>query len=526
MIRTYLLVLFMLNLNATHSFSQEITGNIPNAKICETNEGYLVYGLGKGVFLGDFYNKELEKVGSFNRTIDKKLKQVALPTSEQNEIISGYLMGKLSWRTHAKIAINSSTYHIDPIALDPAMNETYGPNNMDNYIPHSTFGLAWQVKTNIKIDANYFELLENSTGGAMKMDRGIAEVAEMNSTYDEGTQIRSFTKNEDAPDTYKLKWKTKLDHGKIFDMEWFDLGEGLLFLQVSEFIDSEYKTFIYWINQENGDILYKHNLELDYDATPYLSQMIVNDKDQLIVIGNSMDKAGDTKLFFMKIDLIEGKISEKSYTLADHIPEGFDGLELKGNLLINFESCTYNESGNLELVGQNLRFYFETVIDLSMEKKSVTWKKWQPFGYTFYEIDSDLEIVKDDYEPVLYSSRKNQSGHSYVMMHDQVKVLYPDLCNLIKGRRLFTVGYGLTTILKSHSQGQQKGLIYAQEEETAGEFNFQYLAISGSEKGKKVFLSKSLASPKNQQDYFFKSANELIEFMPDTKSYTFRTIKV
>ena len=95
------------------------------------------------------------------------------------------------------------------------------------------------------------------------------------------------------------------------------------FFQISEFVESEYLTYIYWIDEDDGEILLKYDLKLDYEATTCLSKLIIDKNDHLFVIGNSLDENGGTGLFTQKIDLLEGKIQEKFHPITNDLPNDF-----------------------------------------------------------------------------------------------------------------------------------------------------------------------------------------------------------
>ena len=92
----------------------------------------------------------------------------------------------------------------------------------------------------------------------------------------------------------------------------------------------------------------------------------------------------------------------------------FNGDQVIGNALINFQSCSFNSKGNLELIGQNVRFFLQHT---SSQQGSVTWKIWQPYGYSFYELNTDLEIIKSDYEEAFYTNRTVRDGHKIGRAH-------------------------------------------------------------------------------------------------------------
>ncbi len=161
--------------------------------------------------------------------------------------------------------------------------------------------------------------------------------------------------------------------------------------------------------------------------------------------------------------------------------------------MINFQSCSFNSKGNLELIGQNVRFFLQHT---SSQQGSVTWKIWQPYGYSFYELNTDLEIIKSDYEEAFYTNRTVRDGHRSILSQSSVKMHHPDIYSLVRNPESFRPS--LTSITKSRSQGTQRDIIYKQLENSAVEYNYYYFVLSGNEKGKKVLLSKAIDDPKNQ----------------------------
>ncbi|MCF8298982.1 MAG: hypothetical protein K9J13_15645, partial [Saprospiraceae bacterium] len=236
-----IILILALNCQTKILVSQEINSKLPNAKIIEAVDGFLVYGNTKTQLYVKLYNNNLKIVDSIIQPMHK--------TSSRSIQVEKLSNGYYFEMKNCRLVIDNKCKKIDfkewtRETIDSTKN-AIGKENMQNYISESGAGFN---KNRIYLEDMYIEIIKE-----YKYMHPFYGYVITESSYKGNPKIRCFTPNNiDVVCTYKFKWEIELKDKKIDDYKWYYFGENQLFLYFSE--SNYYQAYIYKINYNTGKI--------------------------------------------------------------------------------------------------------------------------------------------------------------------------------------------------------------------------------------------------------------------------------
>lgn len=496
--------------------AQKVEGSFKSPKILKTENGYIVCGSEKGVVELVQFDKDLNQINTLRQEVHKKTKVVVNFTQIGRD--------KMIVETKNEcILINLDEFKV----IETGPNELlkfYGREDKNNYVPYITNSMVAGVKSQIKYGDNLIELIQENSKLILPGKRGAVEVLGNGSdNFTGGTEIRSSIYNNNINSTYTLEWSQKLKHGVIIDMEWYVSDNGL-YLQVSEQLNEQYKTFIYKIDPSRQEIFYKEELLLE---NAYISHMSEDKLGNLIVFGITIDKSGETKWFTYKMDEMGDVFDKKEFDIEQSFPtEG-----IKNNVdftnLFCIRSSKFDDIGNMNLIAEHIRLYTKTV-SYPETGKSVKMLICQTYGYTHFQVSPDWNLSGIDHYSRFYSDKTFPNGHENILIHDHVKTRYPDIYTVVKGYDSAMLSEGTSSIesvLYYEDETEDCAIVYSQHKESSELTNYYCLFVSGKNKGKEVLLSENMKSS-DVIKYSLDDLGRIIETRSNPKEYSIRIIKV
>ena len=535
------LLLFFVFLAITNINAQQtVVGDVPKAHVIKAENGYIVFGKTDEVLSVMLYGKDLKLV---NR-IDQPIKKESRNFKDVRRIEGGFFF-ELNF---CRLIINDQCEKVDfkewtRDERKENRNET-GKENMEKYVPFYNGSHINGKENAITINNKYLEFVGEENLRIPGFTMGV------NNTYAGQTMIRCFSANEpDVIYSYKKNWEIALEHTNINDFKWYNLGENQLYLYVAEkarnskdkgflaLFDNSYQAYLYKVNYNNGSIDFKYKLETKNNNTLVLSTIILDKDKNPIIIGNyrENDKPKDASQkwmdgwFAIKLNS-NGKESKSNLFKFEVNPPTFykntkttpKDLE---RLCMKFKAISYDNTGKLCIVGENIRLTdYVSGYDINTKRSTMPSIFWQNFGFSYFELDENMQLTTNDYFPNLYviSSFKNGKMNDFktpVYASELVNDQNPKQQNKYFGFPLFyysLVDFSLDT--------DNKTIVFKQKEKEDDIDYYYTLKITGPEKGKINQISKlkyivTMTGP-CQVEYYFQSPSELVGFISNKDGFT------
>jgi hypothetical protein len=529
---TLIIIISIFSLNI--SLAQSHHEILPDAKLIKTENGYLIYGITKTDIEVRFYNQDLKMISEVKQPFNKGSRRIFYV----KKLSDGYSFEM----NFCKLIVNKKGEKVDykEWTRDDRKNDRLSNKtgtDMTHYVPVLSPLDAVTRKTNyISNKGDFIEFLsgENVSNPTNGVTIG-------GGSKNKGKpMVRGFSKNEDY--TYKLKWKVALSHNSIIDYQWYDLGNGNIFLYVSSKED-----YIYKINLKDGGIAYQYELKLDDNIVAF-SNIAVDNEENLIVVANYMKK-GKTKKSaqkgmdgwcVIKLDKNGKEIAKKSYEFEMHIPKDFKGRDFDEDDMstrcISFRYLDMDKDGNVYLIGENIRLFSSSSTSTSYAGKSAMnpsgyktttsfGNLWQTYGLSYFKLDKNFKMITNNYSPQLIVSSKLKQGASYSLVSN---VYGQDIYSLISEYKVAPLlNYTIKDFILD--ENNTPFILFSQIVDFT-KLNYCILDIS-SDNEKKIVetypIDKTVAMVYGEDSRFpktlnFSSPSKVVIFDVSKKGYTFK----
>lgn len=387
--------------------AQVLEQNFDNAFIKRLPKGFVVYGGNDNTIKVHFYDESVQLL----KKIEKNLGEDSDGIPYRSELNKDSSTLELSTLT-STILIDLQSFEISSNINVPhkeRMNQ-YGREEMDRYIPYSTASQYYfRNINNLEFGGNYIEILQNKSfkGGVVTVIGSRAR------KYKGQTEIRSFKPNNDELGSYSLHWKIALDHETIMDLEWLKFNDDT-YLLVTDIFKEKIRTILYKIDLEVGKILKKIEFTGIGNQELFISKITQDQEGELLINGYTFINNDSANWFIQKCsrELELGKI--RRYDINNHqtnigqaklmsIMQGVRYIKQKedGGIQLFFENIRIITPPYQPTIGGNINNNYGPGIydSYGVHLSAVTGGVSQTYGYTYVELDKELELLKTQFYP-------------------------------------------------------------------------------------------------------------------------------
>jgi hypothetical protein len=397
-------------------------------QILKLNNGYLVCGTLSNRIEVYFYDSELNTIKeTFYNSIREKQAVTKIANTEYGyriDLLNGFL--KLDFDGN-KIELKEWTTETLFLTLEKVNN-----TGLEHYVPYSP-GIIIGIENTIEVKDIMIEIMwktQSLTVGVMGQK----------TQYNGSPIIRGFTKSlsGDGPDTYELIWEKELDITDVASVKWYKIDEETIYLSLSGPIagkkkdEAKFCTQILKVNPRTGDIEFKKELKTQENLTFGPANLAFDKMGDIFAIGNYCESSSlkngvaNTMDGWYAIKLSsEGiELAARTFKFELHVPKKFSGKEFSNfkdeSTCIALNYIAIDSAGHICIAGENIRRTFMR-IQGGYERPQL--EAGQVYGISYFELDINLELVKNNYFPQLYTDREFKQGKKYPAVFQSLFVM-------------------------------------------------------------------------------------------------------
>ena len=494
--------------------------------LVKSTHGFIVYEISKKNLVISFHDNETAFIKTISQPLSKKpdpLDLSVLSMGKGYRFVSRYFSLLISFEG-AILEFNEWTRN-DIYQYSPG-------DKLEEYIPDYRQG----SQSNIYLEKHLVEFIFPTKSLLFK------------NRYKGKPTVRIFFKNKSKGlITFRKTWEAELDHEKITNHIWYDLKGKGLFLYVIAKEDKERVPYLYKINVEEQKLGFKIKLNTELDDHFALSNMVVNENNEIVVFGNYQQRNStrkeNLKYYIAKktsYDFNIGfdgwriiklnnrgdvlKTKSQAYTInlpTKHSGKPFDEKDFM-RTYVGFKAIRFTKEGKIQVLVSNTRLYTDTqsYTDKNGRHSSISVQINQNYGFTYLTLDEDFNVLQSDFREAIYTNALHNKGEG--LYANPAHMLYrPNYQKTL----FYTIGYGTgpkSNIWTIFFEKETCHVLYYQRENEGLHYYLMTLGKNGTNSKKNISVIKK----RDNLLYHLNSPNDLVEFKWDKKSYSLKKVKV